>query len=217
MDQSSFKGCKVILFDFGGTLDSDGGHWLDRVYRKYKEEGIDPSFDKLKDAFYFADEVCCKDPRINQLGLRSLLKYHFGLQFRRLGIDDRIRMKRIADSFAEDMEYYLERNKKLLKRLNRFYKIGIVSNFYGNLPVICDEAGMSKFLDVIIDSERVGVRKPDPDIFLLAIKEIGERPEDIIFVGDSYERDIVPSKRLGMKAIQIKGHITNLLQLEDLL
>jgi len=217
MDQSSFRKCKAILFDFGGTLDSDGGHWLDRVYRKYKEEGIDPSFDKLKDAFYFADDICCKDPDVNQFGLRSLLRYHFGLQFGRLGIDNRKKMERIANSFAEDMEYYLERNKRLLKRLNRFYKIGIVSNFYGNLPVICDNAGISKFLDVIIDSERVGIRKPDPDIFLLAIKQIGERPEDIIFVGDSYERDIIPSKMLGMKTIQLNGQITNLLQLEDLL
>ena len=230
MDQYCFSKCKAILFDFGGTLDSDGGHWLDRFYQIYLKEGIDVSFSSLKEAFYYADEICCNDPNINNFGLNSLLDHHVRLQFEKLGLDFYPKGPVIAKSFLEDMLYYLKRNSALLKKLSHKYKLGIVSNFYGNLPLIFDQLGMSKLLNAIIDSERVGVRKPDPLIFKIAIDKIKKNPDSIVFVGDSYERDIIPCKNLGMKVIWMKGPnpripedppvvdaiITNLMQLKDL-
>ena len=48
---------KVLLFDFGGTLDAEGIPWKDRWVRLSREEGIDapqPEFDR---AFYGATDV----------------------------------------------------------------------------------------------------------------------------------------------------------------
>src|SRR5262245_8247746 len=46
----------AFLFDFGGTLDSDGQHWLDRFYRIYEQIGLSAlAKDRIKEAFYWAD------------------------------------------------------------------------------------------------------------------------------------------------------------------
>ena len=219
------------MFDFGGTLDSDGGHWLDRFHIIYKREGLEIPFSKLKEAFYYADDKCCKDPKVNALNLHALMEYHVQLQFNRLNLNDNFKKQRIIDRFCKEMEYYLGRNLLLLKKLHSRYKLGIVSNFYGNVSVICDEMGLSKFLDIIIDSERIGIRKPDPRLFIKAMDALKVKPSNTIFVGDSYERDMIPCKRLGMKVIWLKGpnpripkdhipvdaEIFTLIQLESLL
>ncbi len=57
----------------------------------------------------------------------------------------------------------------------------------------------------MIDSAVVGVRKPDPMIFSLALARLGVAPNDAWVVGDSYERDIVPAKTLGCSTIWLKG------------
>ena len=226
-----FDDIKAILFDFGGTLDSDGGHWLDRFYDIYMEEGLEIPFLRLKDAFYYADDICCRDLAVKQFNLHALMKYHVELQFERLGLKDNSKMQRIWEMFCGEMEHYLKRNAPFLKKLNSRYKLGVVSNFYGNVPVILDEMGLSQFLDVIIDSERIGVRKPDPRIFIKAIEALKVNPSDTVFVGDSYERDMIPCKRLGMKVVWLKGpkpripenplpvdaEISNFTQLERLL
>lgn len=199
------KDLKAVLFDFGGTLDSDGGHWLDRFYEIYTKEGLKIPFSKLKDAFYYADEICCKSQTVNHLELRPLIECHVQLQFDRLGLKNNSKKQEIVGCFCKDMMYYLRRNTILLKKLRARYRLGVVSNFYGNVSVICDEMGMSKFLDVIIDSERIGIRKPDFRIFMKAIEALKVDPSDSIFIGDSYERDIIPCKRLGMKVVWLKG------------
>jgi putative hydrolase of the HAD superfamily len=57
----------------------------------------------------------------------------------------------------------------------------------------------------VVDSNRIGRQKPDPEIFHLALAELGLLAHEVIFVGDSYERDIIPSKHLGMKTVWLKG------------
>jgi len=88
---NSLSGCKAILFDFGGTLDSDGEHWLDRFYELYEMAGLDLPRHEIKRVFYSADERCCEDPRVNELGLRPLMGHHVHLQFLDLGLRTRER------------------------------------------------------------------------------------------------------------------------------
>lgn len=201
----SFKDCKAILFDFGGTLDSDGGHWLDRFYELYQKEELNVPFSELKEAFYYADDICRKDPEVNKLKLHPLITYHVQIQFSKLGLNNRIKKKAIIEAFCKESEYYLKRNSILLNKLHTKYKLGVVSNFYGNVGIICNEMGLADFLDIIIDSEQIGIRKPDTRIFMAAVDALRIDISNIIFVGDSYERDMIPCKKLGMKVIWMKG------------
>jgi putative hydrolase of the HAD superfamily len=61
----------------------------------------------------------------------------------------------------------------------------------------------SQFSHVIFSSD-FGHKKPDPRIFLEATKLMGWEPEEVLCIGDNFENDIVPSVRLGMKAMHIK-------------
>lgn len=199
------SGCKAILFDFGGTLDSDGEHWLDRFYELYEKTGLDLPKHEIKRVFYSADEKCCRDPEVNGMGLRALMTYHVHLQFTELNLRDPRKERDLVEEFCAKTEGVLRRNAQLLSRLSGAYRLGVVSNFYGNVDTLCHEAGLGKFLGVILDSTQMGISKPNPAIFRIAVEKLGVVAEEAIFVGDSYERDIVPSRQLGMKTVWMKG------------
>ena len=52
-------------------------------------------------------------------------------------------LRRIGDRFTEESLRQLAQSAALLSRLRERYRIGIVSNFYGNLQAVCDEVGLS--------------------------------------------------------------------------
>jgi putative hydrolase of the HAD superfamily len=203
--KDKLRRCRAILLDFGGTLDSDGEHWLDRFFELYEQAGLDCPRDEIKRVFYLADGICCENPVVDGLGLRELIKYHVHLQFEALKLRDQSREDHLVEGFCSKTEKVLQRNTLLLGRLKNRYRLGVVSNFYGNVETLCDEAGLSDHLDVILDSTRVGLSKPDPKIFLLALKKMKVEPTETIFVGDSHERDIMPARSLGMKTVWLKG------------
>ncbi len=205
MKAGKFTACKAILFDFGGTLDSDGEHWLDRFYDLYQRAGLQLPPAQIKRAFYHADSMCHGNSRLTGEGLRSLMKYHVQLQFQLLKLEDPEKEKELVESFCRKSEQFLRRNAGLLQSLQRRYRLGLVSNFYGNVAFLCEEAGLAKFLEVIVDSALIGSGKPDPEIFRIALSRLNLPPEEVAFVGDSYERDMMPGRALGMKTIWMKG------------
>lgn len=80
-----------------------------------------------------------------------------------------------------------------------------MSNFYGNINVVLDEFHLDGIFKDVIESAVVGVRKPDPEIFQLGIKALGLPPEDIVLVGDSFDKDILPGNSVGLKTVWLKG------------
>jgi putative hydrolase of the HAD superfamily len=99
----------------------------------------------------------------------------------------------------------VQANTPLLSRLHRRYRLGIVSNFYGNLGTVCHNAGIHPFFSVIVDSTRVGCSKPDPRIFQSALDELALAPADVVFVGDSLPRDMAGARAIGMPHIWLVG------------
>jgi FMN phosphatase YigB (HAD superfamily) len=196
---------EAILLDFGGTLDSDGEHWLDRFFELYEQAGLDYPREEIKRVFYLADRLCCEDPGVRGFGLRDLMRHHVHLQFDALGLHDEHGEGRLVEGFCSRTEGILRRNALLLGRLGKRFRLGVVSNFYGNVSTLCVEAGLSEHLEVILDSTCIGLSKPDPEIFRLALKQINAGPAETVFVGDSFERDILPARNLGMETIWLKG------------
>ncbi len=205
MEIMHFPHCKAIFMDFGGTLDSDGEHWLDRFYELYEQAEFDFPKAEIKRAFYAADRLCDKDPLVVSMGLRSLMKHHVHLQFATLNFKDPAKEKQIIERFCAKTERTPQRNAQLLRCLKPVYRLGVISNFYGNVAALCREASLADSLDVILDSATVGISKPDPEIFRIALRELNLVAAQAFFVGDSYERDIAPARKLGMKTIWLKG------------
>jgi putative hydrolase of the HAD superfamily len=89
----------------------------------------------------------------------------------------------------------------VLTRLSARYRLGLVSNFYGNLETVCHNTAIQSLFGVIVDSVRAGLSKPDPRIFMRALDELGVAPADATFVGDSAARDMAGARALGMRHI----------------
>lgn len=80
-------------------------------------------------------------------------------------------------------------------------RLGVVSNSDGRCEEALVAAGLRTYFDVVIDSELVGVEKPDPRIFSAALAELGVAPGEALYVGDIYEVDVVGARRAGLEAI----------------
>jgi HAD superfamily hydrolase (TIGR01509 family) len=195
--EMNFKAPRAVLFDFGGTLDADGIPWKERFYPMYREEGIDWDFHAFE-RFFRASDDSLNEEKLHKVDYAGTLLEQVS-RVLRLGNrqDDRL-ARRIADRFHADSLRCLERNRVLLEELSGRYRLGVVSNFYGNLEFLCEEIGYRKFFDTVIDSARIGVSKPQPAIFEAAVAKLGYRPEQILLVGDNPLRDMAPAKALAM-------------------
>jgi len=99
--------------------------------------------------------------------------------------------------FYDDVETVLRDLK------SRGLKIGVVSNWDTRLKAISDGLGLTPLVDFIVISAEVGVRKPDPGIFRMALDRAGVRPDEAIHVGDLLEEDVEGARRAGVRAVLI--------------
>jgi HAD superfamily hydrolase (TIGR01662 family) len=61
--------------------------------------------------------------------------------------------------------------------------------------------GLESLVDHLVCSEQVGVTKPDPRMFRVALERARARPRDAVMVGDSWEYDVAGAARVGIRAI----------------
>ncbi len=83
------------------------------------------------------------------------------------------------------------------------WKIGVVSNSEGRLHELFARLGLAHLFDVVIDSGRVGVDKPDPRIFHLATDALGLPPAECVYLGDIPAVDVDGARGAGLDAILI--------------
>ena len=93
----------------------------------------------------------------------------------------------------------------MLERLHQNYEMVLVSNFYGNIRTVLREFGLDVFFKDIVESAEVNIRKPDPRIYEIGVERLGLRPDDVVVVGDSFSKDVVPAKAIGCHAVWLKG------------
>ena len=100
----------------------------------------------------------------------------------------------------------LKENKQVLEHLKqKGYPMVLVSNFYGNINQVLKDAGIDGYFEDVIESAVVGVRKPNPAIFALGVCALDLPASQVLVVGDTYGKDIVPAHKLGCHTLWIKG------------
>lgn len=82
----------------------------------------------------------------------------------------------------------------------RGYKLGIISNLITSreVPDWLEEDGLTKYFDPVLLSAVIGLRKPDPEIYRYACREIGVEPARCASVADNLARDFTGSKQAGI-------------------
>jgi putative hydrolase of the HAD superfamily len=87
-------------------------------------------------------------------------------------------------------------------------RIAVVSNSEGQLESVLDRAGLLRAVDLAIDSAVVGVEKPHPRIFAIALEHFGISADRTLHLGDVYAYDIVGARAAGVRAALVDpaGH-----------
>lgn len=85
----------------------------------------------------------------------------------------------------------------------RGFTLGVVSNADGRVEAALREDGLAPYFAAIVDSHVVGVEKPDPRIFHLALEGCGAEAAQTVYVGDIYEIDVRGARDAGLTAILI--------------
>ncbi|SNR17098.1 YjjG family noncanonical pyrimidine nucleotidase [Tenacibaculum jejuense] len=104
--------------------------------------------------------------------------------------------------YLSDYNFLIDGTLEILEYLKPKYKLHIITNGFKEVQhKKLMKSGIRDFFDLIVTSESVGVKKPNPKIFNFALKEVNSKPENCIMVGDSLEADVMGAKNLGIQPI----------------
>lgn len=210
MENTEIKG---IIFDYGGTIDSRGIHWSEVIWDGYRYAGIRIDKNVFRDAYVFAERELAKVRHIlPHHNFHDLLRIKMRLELGWL-VKNGYVCPDTAAPFADAVADYCYRRaaecireaRPVLEELHRRYPMVLVSNFYGNVAAVLADFDLLRYFREIIESAVVGVRKPDPAIFAMGLSALKLPAENVLVVGDSYKKDIVPAISLGCRVAWLKG------------
>lgn len=84
---------------------------------------------------------------------------------------------------------------------DRGYRLHVLSNNSSILPLQLRLIDTTGYFETVSWSEEMGVEKPDPRIFALALERIGAGAEEAVYVGDSFEADVEGARGAGILPI----------------
>ena len=206
---------KAIIFDYGGTLDTDARHWAHVLWEGYRHIGVPVSEEQFREAYVYGERALARNPIIAEtdnfhtLLVKKLIQETDCLVAQGYWTPSAAEREAVVNGVADYCNAYVVRNMHtthcVLDSLRRSYPFVLVSNFYGNVQAVLRGYGLDGYFPKIVESAVVGVRKPDPAIYRLGVEAAGVTPEETLVVGDSYGKDIVPAKTVGCRAVWLRG------------
>jgi putative hydrolase of the HAD superfamily len=168
---------------------------------------------------------------------RTIDPYYWGVYLtalvERLGVPEaeRLRVMQCVANHFRDITLWsrvLPETPPFLEKLRgQGYYLGVISNSLGTLEQQLQRLDLARHFGTVIDSALVGVEKPHPDIFKMALQRAGVSPPDALFVGDTNATDMGGAHLAGLRGVLIdpvgaypnaeSPRITSLPELERLL
>jgi len=186
---------RAIIFDMDGVLvDSEPFH-VEIEKRQFELNQLMIDDDEHHQYMGVASDVMWRD-----IAIRHSLA---------LAVDELIEQNK-----AESIRFFSELKEipimpglvDLLENLSQNnYPMAVASSsFHEIIELILERTGLRKYFEQVVSSQEAGKSKPEPDVFLLAAKRIGIKPEDCLVVEDS-ANGIRAAKAAGMKCIAFEG------------
>lgn len=185
---------EAILFDLDDTLYDLRSYWSGRLRR---------AFTIIQKRYPHLDRQKLVDTAIaNKVYMRQMPDF-----LRRLEVDDERLIAEVSEQYCRNWFLELELAEDalaMIERLRPTIRLGLVTNgpVATQRPKI-ERFGLGQHMDVLIVSEEVGVAKPDPAIFRIALARLGTKPATTLYVGDSIENDLLGATAAGMPFIWI--------------
>ncbi len=210
---------KGIIFDYGGTIDSRGVHWSEVIWQAYRDAGLDTSFGISKDEF----RQSYVEAERELARVRHILPgddfYTLLLKKMRIELTDLVE-RGVAPDLSADLESHacrlatlcdqaarqcVDEARPVLERLSQHYPMMLVSNFYGNVDSVLRAYDLRCYFRGVIESAVVGVRKPNPTLFRLGVDALELPASEVLVIGDSLRKDILPAESIGCHTLWLKG------------
>lgn len=202
---------KGYIFDYGGTLDTGGNHWGKVIWHAYQRQHVPVTEQQFREAYVHGERTLGKNPIIQpDFTFRITLEHKVRIQMDFLknqgcAFDFEAMASAVVSDLYEHTLAEVAHSREVLLRLKEKYPMVLVSNFYGNIATVLHEFGLDGIFLQIIESAVVGVRKPDPRIFTLGVEALGLPAAEVMVVGDSIDKDIIPASKAGCQTVWFKG------------
>ena len=194
-----------VIFDYGGTIDTNSRHWAEVLWEKYKELQVPVDKPVFREAYVHGERTLARQPLVKPednfydvLRIKTRVQMDWLVENGILPCEKAVAenyASRIADACYAYVLEVLKRTRPVVKTLSEHYKLVLVSNFYGNIQAVLKDFGLDGFFSRIVESSVVGVRKPDPAIYRLGVEAMGLPAGQVLVVGDSFSKDVVPAKK----------------------
>lgn len=197
-----------IFFDLDHTLwdfDKNSGLTFKKIF---KEQDIEIDIDKFLEVYepinleYWR---LYRDEKIGKVELRyKRLKTTFDkLNFK---ISDEL-INQISEDYITYLPMFnhlLDGAKDLLDYLKDKYNLHIITNGFEEVQKIkLEKSQINDYFNVVVTSESVGVKKPNPKVFEFALKEANVSANKSIMIGDSLEADVLGALAVGISPIHL--------------
>lgn len=187
---------KAVLFDLDGTLlnrDASVRQFIENQYDRYLHQlNLIPRQDYIK-RFIELDQrgYVWKDNVYQQL-----------VQEYSIEISWEVLLQDYIAHFQSNCVPFANMHKMLDDLKQRNLRLAIITNGFGQFQMDnIDALGIAHYFDGIFVSEWEQMKKPQPEIFYKALKQLSVLPEESIYVGDHPVNDIEGAQRVGMKTI----------------
>jgi putative hydrolase of the HAD superfamily len=206
---------KAVLWDFGGVITSSPFE----AFNKYESErGLPKDFLRSINATN-PDSNAWAKLESSQVSVDEFDEL-FAQEAEAKG--HRVMGREVLDLLSGDIRQQMVRALHLIKENHR---IGCITNNVntgqgpGMAKTTAKAAQVAKIMalfDVVIESSKVNIRKPDPAIYKMACEQMSLRPEDTIYL-DDLGINLKPARALGMTTIKVLNADQALKELEALL
>ncbi len=194
------KMIRAILFDLDGTLLDRHSSLILYVHQQMARCSSLLSNITLPDYLTKVIELDAHGHRTKDVVFQQVVE-HFGLpeQSWRTLLEDFLKY------FPDRCVPFPKMHQTLQNLQQRKFSLGLVTNGSNasQNPKI-DGLGIRHYFGSLLVSEEEGVKKPDPEIFNRALRQLNVAPEEAVFVGDNPEADIHAAQAVGMKAVWMR-------------
>ncbi len=196
---------RSVFLDFGGTLCRSRTDLL-----PFFREAAERAGTRIpEEAYLRANEECWDELWPSAPGLvgqiPSFADRVHEMALRRIGfdgpIDEVVRNIREAAVSPRWHEPFPETEETLRRLRARGIPLHLLSGNVDYLPVLLSNLGWTAFFRTVTFTQEVGVQKPDVRVFQFALRRAGQAPADAVYVGDSWEADVLGAQRAGMSAV----------------
>ncbi|HEY3095194.1 MAG TPA: HAD family hydrolase [Nitrososphaera sp.] len=191
-----------IFFDLGQTL-IDEWDFIARFDQKFLEllNGFGARIDQRN--YRAVRDSIIRDRKVGHGGVRELvievcrtLSPHGYEKAIAARLDPEINQDR------RDLFRFFDDAEPTLQALSKHCEMGLIANQSEDINELLEKSGLGRFFKVQAISSSVKLKKPDPRIFELALRQAGHPASDCIMVGDRIDTDICPASKLGMTTIR---------------